>query len=270
MKIISKFKDYYDAGLVYGIDNKLVFVRESHSFQNECDSSNTEYLDVQNMYEVGEKRYFQILGGVIGFCGKFYTHFMLRFFKKVPIGNNATGFEIIDSDVAYDIKAIKDFLEKHNIKYINEDYNYKNKGLFNLRKIEKIFNENLPYDYQISKYRTLYEPKQYNDYKRYESIFKEKEVPYFYIGQYSSINKKIGSLEYFEREMLIPLLKNHKFAKIIDAYKAFQEISMFLGALNLNENKIVEIDDKYLAEAKGFNKCSFRKKSEKKTRGNKC
>jgi len=41
--------------------------------------------------------------------------------------------------------------------------------------------------------------------------------------------------------------------------QAFQEISMYLGQLNLAENTIVQIDDKYLAQRKGYDCYSFRK-----------
>gem|GEM_PF-6278289 len=35
MKIISKYKDYYDAGLIYGIDEKIYFKREQKKQQIE-------------------------------------------------------------------------------------------------------------------------------------------------------------------------------------------------------------------------------------------
>jgi len=34
MKIVSKFSDYYDIGLAYGIDEKLRFARESQSIKS--------------------------------------------------------------------------------------------------------------------------------------------------------------------------------------------------------------------------------------------
>jgi hypothetical protein len=45
---------------------------------------------------------------------------------------------------------------------------------------------------------------------------------------------------------------------------AFQEISMFLGSLNLGEDKTVQIEDKYLAQEKGFDCHSFRKSPSKR------
>ncbi len=40
--------------------------------------------------------------------------------------------------------------------------------------------------------------------------------------------------------------------------QAFQEISMYLGQLDLTEDNTVQIEDKYLAQGKGFDCYSFK------------
>jgi hypothetical protein len=52
MRIISKFKDYYDGGAMYGIDKERVYVRE------------TKIISVDNI----KSQYFDVLG----FCGDIY------------------------------------------------------------------------------------------------------------------------------------------------------------------------------------------------------
>lgn len=61
-------------------------------------------------------------------------------------------------------------------------------------------------------------------------------------------------------------LKKYDFAKIIDPWTAFQEISMFLGGvIPRDANPMVEIkDEKTMVQKHGFDKWSFRKMSEKK------
>jgi len=46
--------------------------------------------------------------------------------------------------------------------------------------------------------------------------------------------------------------------------QAFQEISMYFGQLNLAENTIVQIDDKYLAQGKGYDCYSFKRMPSKR------
>lgn len=62
-----------------------------------------------------------------------------------------------------------------------------------------------------------------------------------------------------------PILKEWEFYKVIDAFAAFQEISMFIGGvLGIGEKEIVEIEDKYKIPQHGFDKWSFRREPSKK------
>lgn len=45
MRIISKFQDYYDAGLAYGVDPDLVYVREQDTIDRKADTSNENCRD---------------------------------------------------------------------------------------------------------------------------------------------------------------------------------------------------------------------------------
>jgi hypothetical protein len=60
-------------------------------------------------------------------------------------------------------------------------------------------------------------------------------------------------------------LKEYEFYKVFDAYSAYQELSMFVdGQLAYPGNIVIEIDDKYKIESKGFDKkWSFRKRPSK-------
>jgi len=82
-------------------------------------------------------------------------------------------------------------------------------------------------------------------------IFTEFKVPYF-VRTRSSI-------------ILVPNLKDIKFYRKLDVYQTFQEIEMYLfGVLGQPNKPIPDVPDKVMAEAKGFDKWSFRKESTKK------
>ena len=73
----------------------------------------------------------------------------------------------------------------------------------------------------------------------------------------------IGAVEFD----LITGETGREFYKVIDAFTAFQEISMFIGGvLGIGEKEIVEIEDKYKIGQHGFDKWSFRKEPSKKKR----
>ena len=59
-------------------------------------------------------------------------------------------------------------------------------------------------------------------------------------------------------------LNEYQFYKVFDAFRAFQEIQMFIGNVLTGEKKIIDIDDKYKITQHGFDKWSFRKESTKK------
>ncbi len=67
-----------------------------------------------------------------------------------------------------------------------------------------------------------------------------------------------------------PNLGNYEFFRVLDNYTAYQELCMWLGNKAAPEKPIPFIDDKTMAEAKGFDlKFSFRKDPEQKKKGKK-
>lgn len=70
MRIISKWKDYYDGGAMYGIDKTRIYIRK------------TECLDVPKFKNL-RFRYYEI----IGFCGEIYI--FKNFVEELDITDNA-------------------------------------------------------------------------------------------------------------------------------------------------------------------------------------
>jgi hypothetical protein len=63
-----------------------------------------------------------------------------------------------------------------------------------------------------------------------------------------------------EKGLINPKLKDYGFNRIKDSFTAFQEISMYLSNILVEQKEVVKIEDKYRIEQHGFDlKTSFRK-----------
>ena len=241
MKIISKFKDYYDAGLSYGIDEKLVLVRKTENIKKKYNDS--EYFHADELVH-SKKGHFIFKKGNIYFCGKKYPHIKVSTFteEKSMWSKYALGKE----DYFYDKEDFINFLNESEI-----DKKEVGTKLGTFRGSHESF-----WDTYFGATDAM-------------SAFEGKKVPYFYKGSYSSWDiVKEGSDRYHTAESYMPVLKTFKFSKAVDPFLAFQEISMFLGALNTEEsNPNSNISDKDLLKGKGFDCMSFKKRGIKE---NKC
>ena len=83
-----------------------------------------------------------------------------------------------------------------------------------------------------------------------DDIFRQYKVPVWV--------KKLQS--YDKTATLNPKLKDYGFERIKDSFTAFQEISMYLSNILIEQKEVVKIEDKYRIEQHGFDlKTSFRK-----------
>lgn len=110
---------------------------------------------------------------------------------------------------------------------------------------EKLINKYLTHRYKFNKYRVDFFCE---DFSKYKEIFREYKVPIFIINLAEGTLDLNCELKYFE------------FYRIFDSYLAFQEIYMYLSGILGGEFKTIpHISDEIMAEAKGFDKFSFRK-----------
>ena len=85
---------------------------------------------------------------------------------------------------------------------------------------------------------------------RDDEIFLENKVP-VWLSRLQSWNKTL---------VLSPKLKTYEFFRVRDAHAAFQEISMYLANILVEQKETAPIEDKYRIEQHGFDlKTSFRK-----------
>lgn len=226
MRILSKYKDYYDgvAGTM-GIDKTIIYDRTVIEFENKQEypqqfkkdktfnhkkSNRFHSLD---LYCVDSKYYDDGSPFIIGFCGKLYVGW--KFYK----GDKC--------DFTYDENIIKE--------------NVKNKK----------WSSNLSDDL--------------NYIKNYDSIdlFREYNTPIFILDNNNQdyvYRKYCGNSKF----TINGNLKEYLFYKVFDSFLAFQEIQMFIsGVLGVGENTMVEIEDKYKIKKHGFDEWSFRKEPTK-------
>jgi len=152
MKIISKFKDYYDGGAQYGIDKDIVYIRETTS----------ELINNINLKE------FEI----IGFCGKIYPiiNYSLKFNFNSEWERNPKYYILFEEDtINYT------FIEKQN----------KNITTY-IKTFEK---EKHHYSWHWKTKREFFN--YLKNYKEFNDIFLNKKVPIFHIKNISRYDTEI-------------------------------------------------------------------------------
>ena len=157
MRIVSKFKDYYDNGMKYGQDKTHTYVRNTKEVPLEIKSI---YLSTSGSYKNKPEDIIYFYG-VVGFCGDIYP-----FIKWHYNNDNAKSCITYDKDEIVELTTRhidnKKRLFYNKKSYINEELEYFN-NLKNNKKLKSLFlkyrvpifsmiNESLNY---ISKPNTL-------------------------------------------------------------------------------------------------------------------
>lgn len=227
MQIISNFRDYYDCIAKQGVDTTLKYFRK------------TEILEIP--YKLPYSPSGLVKTRIVGFCGRLYP---LVYLVDEEL-NTETLISCIEEIDAW----VHSFYKKRELEtYYKEQYRgFKFWLRFNRKK------------------RGLQR-------KYFESLFDEineiKDNPPIYLLDFFisnscpifSIRQKDTSVSNL---IINDQLSKFQFEKVVDPYTAFQELSMFIGGMAAPEKPIPAIDDKTMAEAKGFNKYSFRKDKSK-------
>jgi len=242
MKIISKFQDYYDIGIAYGVDEKLRFKRESHVVSTK--RTNGTYI-CHRYKKDGHQYRATFYYNYIGFCGTLYPFIHLHI-ERVMKKEKVFYYETKENLYLYDIEDFKKTLQDHVV--AGEEIELSKAWVGNSWKRRNILDD--MEEFYSEKHDEM--EKLFQVYK--EAYFVVEHTCVMYEGK-SFAEKKIT---------LLPQLKQYKFAKVIPPMQAFQEISMYLGKLNAVEDNTVTIEDKYLAQGKGFDCYSFKKMPSKK------
>lgn len=233
MKIISKFKDYYDGGAVYGVDEKSVYVRE------------TKIVELSNLKIRCNK--FEI----VGFCGEIYLAKFNRWRrKKLRDG----GHEYCEFDPKKDSYWCEESL-KWDIDERNGEFLLKKDDALSLR----FFNED-------DVYNDLLNSKELKDlFKKHATpIF---HIPYIYSDPFYKRDPYYKTSRWGNNVKVVinPCLKNIGFQTIKDTVQTFQEIYMYLNSVKEAGAKSESTagNNEVVGNSKGFDRWSFRKQGGK-------
>ena len=226
MRVISKFRDYYDTVQMFGHDEHVIYTR--HIEEVKAPLALVELIDKMPYYHNGGFRASPL---IVGFCGTLYP--AMHIYAGFPEFNRTT-------DVyAYSLPSLLKILRK----LPDKGHRYKNF-------VREIYKNHWFYGRTKFNLSEMTRSKVLEPIEKLELFFKYK-TPIFSV-------EKTGIRSY-SKVKLNPCLKDLDFQRVIDPYQAFQEIDMFLsGVLGIGNPSISTIEDKYMKEQKGFGKYSFK------------
>lgn len=232
MRIISRFKDYYDSVQRHGMDKSIVYIRESKEIRLDsgiiADQRLQSLIDVYSSLPsyLGIFNY-SINSALIGFCGEWYTCMEIR---RSPMFSPGRSISV------YSYAELLDFAQKEN----NE-------------KLTMELSSNRPYNWRDNlTYATVADAT-----KNLKSdLFMEFRCPIITVHRVPNTP--------FSAITFNGALRGFDFMKVKDPFQAYQDLSMYVGGvLSAPEKETIEIGDDYMRDKKGFDRWSFRKKAAK-------
>lgn len=230
MRIISKFKDYYDCGMAYGCDPQIVYVRET-----------------KEIPQKGWPFYIRRNGIFRNTFRLDFTDFVIGFAGEVFRGMELKSHSESKAKVCYSVEDIDAFLAELKIsKKEMKEWTERRKGWKNIIR---------------SSVRECYDswfkwgnPNVYCDVPAKEACLKyfdEYNVPVFIYRPYidMTLNPNLSLLEFY---------------RCLDSYTAYQELSMYMSNVAFPDKPNPVISDELKAQSKGYDKWSFRKLPTKK------
>lgn len=225
MKIISKFKDYYDSvqGVLY--DDEIKFIRRMESHKVDFK------LPYTNLKMYCTLRY-------IGFCGKIYP--MIRM--------TASSFDDDDSELA---KYIKEHGRTDPTdKWSNSLMCYDIETAIPLCQSTRSYYSRARHYQKVNPdiKKTIARINEFTKHLESQNLFDKYTTPIFI-------------LEHKNRDLYLNScyeLKNYHFQQIMDPYTAYQELVMWIGNQAVMEYPPQITDDIVMRDKKGFDKWSFK------------
>lgn len=238
MRIFSKFHDYYDTALGYGIDPKIIYRRiEEQKKIGHLSYRARELYGLKSEYPIIEKYYDRIRYGSDCFKkfeikGTFLLLFCGKLYGGLKISVDHIDHTVEDFIYVYSIKELDQLFKLYASKKEQEDYFKKKRNFF--------------YSHSRIQYENFFEGILGKNIEELNQIHFDTGIPVIK----------------FERDMITfnPILKDLQFFKVVDPFAAFQELSMFIGGVMGGESPpMIQISDEIRAHKHGFDKMSFRK-----------
>ena len=227
MRIISKEHDYYDTVQKQGVDNSVLYLRNSCKLEgkNRDVIKKVVHPIINNLKPIYRiEHYVREFGttnvGFVLFCNKVYPYIEFKITERT--GKYSS---ISEETICYNMKCVEKLMEK---------YDDGSSGVAAM----------------MSRAKELFS----NSGKELKGLIElhfEHKCPVFLVVHNG----------FRDSVILNPSLKKAEFFKVFEAYSAYQELSMFVGGvLSSNMSVPVQMSDKIKIEKHGFDsKLSFRK-----------
>lgn len=219
MRIISKFKDYYDYATAFGIDPKLVYVRTTNSHTISSSSTN-RISQLGALIAKQRRRVFsdRFKCFYVGFCGNVYS--------GLSYYTDSTGSVVHSSHV---------------------NCTHQRHFIWNVSTIDLVILSHKMFSHRLYNIETV------------EQALKTTQfhTPISMIDEFQQ--EGIVCLVVDDDQIVInPRLLDYNFQHVIDPMSAFQEISMFISGPLSTSNNMIELSDRDRISKHGFDKQSFR------------
>jgi len=239
MRIISDFHDYYDALQKVAQDRSVVYLRKRREVKIE---GPWPFPDFRAWHADWK---FRAVEHIIGFCGTIYPALVL----SAQSGPAEPGEEAI----CFALAQVDEFVESH----------LKRTQVAAYKSSKLNWGVDIPFGRSRRNFLKFFAECEERK-GAYAGLFREYNCPVF-VATHGQFVATEGRGERYSGDVIVynGSLKELEFFRVMDTQTAFQEIQMFLGGLAQPPKEIPEIPDKTMAEAKGFDKWSFRKESKK-------
>lgn len=262
IRIISRFKDYYDSSMAfgYGGDDGVLYIRQKTEYPLSTAPSAT--TTVPDIVKVIVDRLKQLTVSDIDTSSIIDTSDWPRRTKRGTVLQ-----QFSDKNYVYDT-------QRFGVLFCGKYY----PGL-------RVSMTRKPSGYVLdtAKHHWFYDADDAIAFMESKGVDVNASLPYRHItitaGLRKYFNTKPADVEwqienkitcvvyemYNNQVVINPPLKDYEFFKVMDPYTAFQELSMWVGGtLAWPPQMMIELDDKYRVLAHGFDKHSFRKSPTKR------
>lgn len=240
MRIISKYRDYYDGVQAYGQDQTLVFVRKQEIIQAK-DARDLEGLGAAYGLQDFDTN-LTYSGFVVFFCGRQYPGIRIEVRAGWQMTDNITRY-------CYSTDECREFLVANKIPP---------RALFS----ERFYNGHYDDGY-VNEFFNSRSRDELPLFQKHNCAVMASGYKGFYTFNLDPADT--GYERYGHLSIKYPCLSKLEFFRVVDTNQAFQSIQSFLsGVLGISTPPMVAVSEKTRIAKRGFDKWSFRKLPTKK------
>ncbi len=242
MRIISKFKDYYDSSAGYGVDLTQVFLRNEERYSLRMKEKPPIAVAIEKSVNMVSDRLVLLASERyevvhVGFCGKIYTGI------SGPVFENGS---VVKDHANMIVRRIYWKVDDIPLEELSKEGKV---SLFHMYSLHRSGG-------RVKTVKTLKEWFEMN-----KNLLVQEDLELF-----TEHNLVVFSLIPSKEEVIVnSVLKECEFQTLKDPFTAFQDISMFVsGVLSGSGKEMIQLADRDRITAHGFDHKSFRKEAGKR------